>query len=235
MIDIDITVPCEPFVPKPIRVNSVRLQNHAYDSVLSADGGTFVSVGQDRMLRYVRVSDRKVVTRGPEPAAVTCLSRSSDGRFLASNLANGCIHIWQLGDLSHRDTEGRDVDMRDSDVSTTLSAPTEPLPDPMESLPARPLFVLKGLETSQPGRFVIRSAFGGVGDAFVGTGSENALVHIWHRETETLLASVEGHQATVNAVAWNPRNHHMLASASDDHKVIIWLSTKHLASTARGE
>ena len=96
----------------------------------------------------------------------------------------------------------------------------------MDSLPDAPLFTLKGLQTSQHGRFVIRSAFGGVGDTFVATGSENALVHIWHRETEKLLTSVEGHQATVNAVAWNPRNHHMLASASDDHKVIIWLSTQ---------
>jgi WD40 repeat protein len=200
-------------------VYSTHLQHHAYDSVLSADGGTFVSVGQDRMIRYLRVSDGKVVTRGPEPAAVTCLSRSEDGKYLASNLSDGSIHVWSLGNLERS--------MFRDGVRTMEGDRAAPL-DPMDELPTMPLFVLKGLQSSNPGRFVIRSAFGGVDDAFVGTGSESSLVHIWHRESEKLLASVEGHSATVNAVAWNPKNNHMLASASDDHKVIIWLSQKHL-------
>lgn len=217
----------------PSLMTSLRLQNHAYDAVLSADGRSFVSVGQDRMIRYVRLVDGKVVSRGPEPAAVTCLSRSSDGKYLASNLSNGCIHIWQLGDLSQPGSasEGR-RGMASDPLDKPLHAAADQTDvmtsengtDPMDCLPDAPLFILKGLQTSQQGRFVIRSAFGGVDDTFVATGSEDALVHIWHREKETLLTSVEGHQATVNAVAWNPRNHHMLASASDDHKVIIWLS-----------
>jgi WD40 repeat protein len=188
-----------------------RLHQHAYDAVLSADGGTFVSVGQDRMLRFTRMSDNKVVTRGPEPAAVTCLSRSSDGKFLASNLSNGCIHVWQLGNLE------------------PISDDRNPLAeaeDPLDKLPSEPLYTLKGLKLSHPGRFVIRSSFGGADNAFVGTGSESSLVHIWHRESSSLVASVEGHSATVNAVAWNPLDDHMLASASDDHEVIIWVSQK---------
>jgi WD repeat-containing protein 26 len=203
-------------------VYKYRLHQHSYDSVMSSDGGTFVSVGQDRMIRYTRFSDSKVVTRGPEPSAVTCLSRSADGAYLASNLANGSIHIWALGDL-----EGG------SSIDSTLESPESPSnQDPLDMLPKEPLFVLKGLHLPEPGRFVIRSAFGGAGDAFVGTGSESSLMHIWHRESQTLLASVEGHTATVNAVAWNPMNDHMLASASDDHKVIVWLSQKLLSRPA---
>lgn len=70
--------------------------------------------------------------------------------------------------------------------------------------------------------FVIRSCFGGVGHSFVASGSEDARVHIWHVASERLLARLEGHQGTVNGVAWNPVNHQQLASASDDGTVRLW-------------
>ena len=210
------------FAPNAHVVYKTRLQQHGYDAALSADGGTFVYVGQDRMIRFIRFSDQKMIVRGPEPAAVTCLSRSSDGKYLASNLSNGCIHVWKLGNL--------ECTPKTENAFSPFDDAEDGARDPMDALPTEPLYVLKGPNPSQPGRFVIRSAFGGADNAFVGTGSESSLVHIWHRESCQLLASMEGHAATVNAVAWNPKNDHMLASASDDHKVIIWMSKNHLAS-----
>jgi len=70
---------------------------------------------------------------------------------------------------------------------------------------------------------VIRSCFGGAGENFVLSGSEDANVYVWHKESGTPLEILQGHGAgSVNAVAWNPRQEAMFATCSDDHTVRIW-------------
>ena len=63
---------------------------------------------------------------------------------------------------------------------------------------------------------MIRSCFGGLHENFVVSGSEDARIYIWNRETTELVAAISGHEATVNCISWNPQNLYMFASASDD-------------------
>lgn len=45
-------------------------------------------------------------------------------------------------------------------------------------------------------------------------------VYIWHKENGQLVETLAGHERDcVNAVAWNPRDAGMFASAGDDHRV----------------
>ncbi|EMC93772.1 hypothetical protein BAUCODRAFT_26039 [Baudoinia panamericana UAMH 10762] len=87
--------------------------------------------------------------------------------------------------------------------------------------------------------WVVRSAFGGAGENFVVSGSEDGKVYVWRRQTGALVARLDGHGAaggggvsggggsgngmTVNAVAWlqTPEGRGVIASAGDDRRVRI--------------
>ena len=101
-------------------------------------------------------------------------------------------------------------------ANPAASASAQPPPPPPQ-----PIMTYRGPPARQ-GRFVVRSCFGGLDDAFALSGAEDCRVYCWDRRSGELLAALDGHSGTVNAVAWNPADPGMFASASDDKSVHIW-------------
>ena len=80
--------------------------------------------------------------------------------------------------------------------------------------------VLQRYAGARQAEYVIRSRFGGAGQNFVISGSEDSRVWIWRRQTGARVAVLEAHApGTVNAVAWHPTDGAVWASAGDDRRV----------------
>ncbi|KAF7585800.1 hypothetical protein BBP40_010081 [Aspergillus hancockii] len=105
--------------------------------------------------------------------------------------------------------------------------------------------VIRRFQGQKQGSFVIRSTFGGAGENFVVSGSEDSKIYIWRKETGALVETLEGHiSGCVNAISWNPANPGLFASAGDDCLVRIWTreretnqhaaAGKHQATSASG-
>ncbi|KAI8027164.1 hypothetical protein LOK49_LG02G03630 [Camellia lanceoleosa] len=76
-------------------------------------------------------------------------------------------------------------------------------------------------------KFVIHSCFG-LDARFFASGSEDSQVYIWHIECPEPIKILRGHLMVVNCVSWNQRHPEMLASASDDKTIRIWMAASHI-------
>ncbi|KAK9813826.1 hypothetical protein WJX73_000377 [Symbiochloris irregularis] len=182
------------------------------DMVLAADGRTLVTVACEHKIRLMRLHESREAYTLTEGPAITSLAVSPDGAYLIAHLVSHTLQLWPLAPVLQR---------LDAAPAINAVAPDEEVP--IAGMPHSPAMEYK-VDQGRPGRFIIRSCFGGADCTFVAGGSEDCRVHIWHRATGDLLAQLEGHSGTVNSVAWNPTNPFMLASASDDHTVRIWLA-----------
>jgi WD40 repeat protein len=70
--------------------------------------------------------------------------------------------------------------------------------------------------------FVIRACFGGVGENFIVSGSEDSLIYLWHRQSGAILTKLSGHAGCVNCVAWSPADPQLFVSGSDDGSIRVW-------------
>jgi len=98
--------------------------------------------------------------------------------------------------------------------------------DEVHLLDIRTANLIRKFEGQKQGQFIIRSSFGGADENFIVSGSEDSKIYIWHRGNGVLVDTLQGHGGgCVNAVAWNPVDPGMFASAGDDRRVRIWSNT----------
>uniref|UniRef100_A0A7I4Y839 LisH domain-containing protein n=1 Tax=Haemonchus contortus TaxID=6289 RepID=A0A7I4Y839_HAECO len=75
---------------------------------------------------------------------------------------------------------------------------------------------------AQQANLVIHAGFGGLGQEYVATGTEDKKVMIWKISNSKHALKLRGHKGVVNGVSWNPKYPNMLASCSQDATIRIW-------------
>ena len=79
------------------------------------------------------------------------------------------------------------------------------------------------------------SCFGGAGQNFIASGSEDSKVYIYHVKKESPIAVLSGHGRTVNCVSWNPVYPRVLVSTSDDGTIRVWGPAERYRKSPSGE
>ncbi|GJQ08520.1 hypothetical protein GpartN1_g311.t1 [Galdieria partita] len=145
--------------------------------------------------RYIQIFDRSTqleVASLLEIASITSLCLSKDGHYLLVNMS--------MRSASHYSDGEAEIHLWD----------------------LRKKKIVQDYRGQRQINFVIRSTFGGQGEVFVVSGSEDSSVYIWFRDSGDLVYRLDGHHATVSCVDWNPQDPFLFASASDDHSIILW-------------
>ena len=148
------------------------------------------------------------------------------------NLANREVRIHHLDDAVAENVDSGEEE--DGDARARIAHDAGKDSDRQTSIPATASYRL-GYAAGRLGRYITRSCFGGVGEAFVASGGEDALVYVWRRGATNPPILLEGHAGMVNAVSWNPRNPYMLATAGDDTSVRLWLAPALSDANARAD
>ncbi|KAJ5114060.1 hypothetical protein N7456_002594, partial [Penicillium angulare] len=95
--------------------------------------------------------------------------------------------------------------------------------------------VIRRFKGHKQGEYVIRSTFGGAGENFVVSGSDDSCVYVWHKDNGSLVETLHGHdKGCVNSISWNPADPTMFASAGDDRAVRIWSRDRNRLRTTNG-
>eukprot|EP01113_Clastostelium_recurvatum_P038492 TRINITY_DN5772_c0_g1_i1.p1 TRINITY_DN5772_c0_g1~~TRINITY_DN5772_c0_g1_i1.p1 ORF type:complete len:776 (-),score=189.68 TRINITY_DN5772_c0_g1_i1:1205-3241(-) len=182
------------------RVLKVIDTSRVNDLALSPNKKVLIVAGDDQTITMYDVDTGSVMHVMTETHPITSIHLSNDGRFLIA-----CLQ-----------------------ATPTSTTPPNNGASSSESVPEIHLWdierrvLVQRYTGMKQQRFVVRACFGGPGQTWVVSGSEDNKIYVWHRDQGTLLEVLSAHLGTVNDVSWSPANPNMFASASDDHSIRIW-------------
>ncbi|KAF2220619.1 WD40-repeat-containing domain protein [Elsinoe ampelina] len=192
------------------------------------DGQHFVVGSQDieRALVQYRLGDLSPMheyTTREQKTRIHDLAVSANGARMVSIANDKRIMTWDLSKSGR--TLLSDTTMDDVPQSVSVSADGKQM---LVGMKGHKLYLMdtdtgefvqsySGQVTDQ---YVIRARFGGAGEGFVISGSEDSRVVIWRKESAVQVVSLDCHApGPVNAVAWHPKNYQIFATAGDDRRV----------------
>jgi WD40 repeat protein len=181
-------------------------------TVAWAPDGRSLAAGSLTAIHLFDTADSKKTGKLAGPGS--SLAYLSDGKVLAACYTNGAVTLWDMESQKQKATLPGGATayllgkMPDSNTLATLTYTTLTLWKDGESQPRA--FDLGGQTAPlwTPGRPIIS----GMG--------EKTLV-LWHGATHRKMATLEGHTASVNAIAWS-KDGKFLATGGSDGKIIIW-------------
>ncbi|XP_032818606.1 WD repeat-containing protein 26-like isoform X1 [Petromyzon marinus] len=203
----------------------VKMSQSHEDSLTCAawnpDGKRFVTGGQRGQFYQCDLEGN--VLDSWEGVRVQCLCCVGDGKTVLASDTHQRIRGYNFEELTDRNIVQEDHPIMAFTVSRNgrlalLNVATQGVH--LWDLQDRVL--VRKYQGATQGFYTIHSAFGGLHEDFIASGSEDHKVYVWHKRGELPIAVLAGHSHTVNCVSWNPRLPAMLASASDDGTVRIW-------------
>lgn len=169
------------------------------DCAISPNGQRLVTISTDKRIHVYNYRTREEEYNFEFQVPLTCINISQDSKYMLVNLADNEIQLLEIENCN----------------------------------------LIRRFTGQKQGQFVIRSNFGGAAENFIISGSQgmatdhplyhgllltaivpDSRVYIWHKVNGMLVETLDGHRSgCVNAVAWNPQDPNMFASAGDDMKV----------------
>lgn len=217
-------------------IKSIKRPTRCQDLLLSSDGRFLIVAGSDRFISLIRLEDMSEVLVTQCNSAITSLTLQSCTTSKPKPNSSESIDYDPLSLLAAHpvdETEGFDdmfllVSLQGHEVNLFNLGPiTQGWKKGGTVVPlSNPISIFSVLDR-RPGRWVLRSCFGGgSGAPFVAFGGEDCNGHIFHRDgsdsSNRPFLLLEGHSSTVNCLSWSPNDARVIASASDDKTIRIW-------------